>query len=67
MQAYSSLEARFARLSAIEDALGILQWDAETLMPEGASEGRSDQLATLKALAAEEEQCCERAFPSVAL
>src|SRR5215212_4544596 len=53
MQAYSSLEARFARLSAIQDALGILQWDAETMMPEGASEGRADQLATLKGLAHE--------------
>ena len=51
MQAYSFLEARFARLAAIQDALGILQWDAETMMPEGAGEGRSDQLATLKGLA----------------
>jgi len=53
MQAYSSLEARFARVAAIQDALGILQWDAETMMPEGASEGRADQLATLKGLAHE--------------
>ena len=53
MDAYRSLEARFARLASIEDALGILQWDAETMMPDGASEGRADQLATLKGLAHE--------------
>jgi carboxypeptidase Taq len=53
MQAYHSLEERFARLSSIEDAIGILQWDAETLMPEGAGESRSDQLATLKGIAHE--------------
>jgi carboxypeptidase Taq len=51
MQAYRALEARFARIAAIEDAVGILQWDAETMMPEGAGEGRADQLATLKGLA----------------
>jgi len=43
MQAYKTLEARFARISSIEDAIGILQWDAETLMPEGAADSRSDQ------------------------
>jgi carboxypeptidase Taq len=53
MHVYDSLEARFARITAIEDALGVLQWDAETVMPEGASEGRGDQLATLKGLAHE--------------
>ena len=53
MDAYRSLEARFARLASIEDALGILQWDAETMMPDGASDGRADQLATLKGLAHE--------------
>ncbi|HEX2553511.1 MAG TPA: carboxypeptidase M32 [Microvirga sp.] len=53
MEAYRSLEARFARIAAIEDALGILQWDAETTMPAGAGEERADQLATLKGLAHE--------------
>ncbi len=33
MQAYKTLEARFARISSIEDAIGILQWDAETRCP----------------------------------
>lgn len=53
MPAYKTLEARFARISSIEDAIGILQWDAETLMPEGAADSRSDQLATLKGIAHE--------------
>jgi carboxypeptidase Taq len=51
MQVYRSLEERFARISSIEDAIGILQWDTETMMPEGAADSRSDQLATLKGLA----------------
>ncbi|HEV7253044.1 MAG TPA: carboxypeptidase M32 [Mesorhizobium sp.] len=50
MQAYAELETRFARLASVEDAIGILQWDAETTMPEGAMEGRADQLATLKVI-----------------
>ena len=50
-RAYDALERRFARLAAIEDALGILHWDAETMMPAAAEAGRSDQLATLEAIA----------------
>lgn len=53
MQVYRSLEERFARISSIEDAIGILQWDTEIMMPEGAADGRSDQLATLKGIAHE--------------
>jgi carboxypeptidase Taq len=53
MQAYKSLEERFARIGSIEDALGILQWDTETMMPQGAADSRSDQLATLKGIAHE--------------
>jgi carboxypeptidase Taq len=53
MQAYRSLESRFARLASIEDAVGILQWDAETMMPEGSAGVRAEQLATLKGLAHE--------------
>jgi carboxypeptidase Taq len=49
--AYEALEARFARLAAIEDTLGILHWDAETMMPPGAEAGRADQLATLESIA----------------
>ncbi len=50
MRAYESLERLFGRLSAIGDAIGILGWDAQTLMPAGASEGRGEQLATLRGL-----------------
>ena len=53
MDAYSALEARFARLSAIEDALSILHWDAQTIMPSGSAEGRSEQIATLEGIAHE--------------
>ncbi|MDR7039402.1 carboxypeptidase Taq [Methylobacterium sp. BE186] len=51
MQAYLDLEQRFARLHALGDASGILGWDAQTLMPDGAAAGRADQLAVLKGLA----------------
>jgi carboxypeptidase Taq len=53
MKAYQQLEARFSRTAAVQDAVGILQWDTETMMPEGANDGRSDQLAVLKGLAHE--------------
>ena len=51
MRAYRSLEQLFARLSAIGDATAILGWDAQTLMPAGAAEGRGEQLATLRSIA----------------
>ena len=51
MRSYRALESRFARLHALGDAAGILGWDAQTLMPDGAAEGRADQLAVLKGLA----------------
>jgi carboxypeptidase Taq len=47
MQAYRTLEGRFARLGSIEDVIGILHWDARTMMPDGAAEDRSNQLAIL--------------------
>ena len=53
MTAYAELESRFRRIAAIGDALGILHWDAETLMPAGAAAGRSEQLATLRVLSHE--------------
>src|SRR5690242_15204364 len=51
MQAYRALEQRFARLSAVHDAIRILGWDQETMMPLGAAEGRSEQLASLEVIA----------------
>ncbi len=53
MQAYQSLTHLFGRLRAIDDAAGILGWDAQTLMPAGAAEGRAEQLATLRGMAHE--------------
>lgn len=51
--AYQELERRFARAAAIDDALGILQWDMQTMLPRGAIAGRSDQLATLERISHE--------------
>ncbi|MCE4224209.1 carboxypeptidase M32 [Methylobacterium sp. C25] len=53
MQAYRSPATTFSRLGAIEDASGILGWDMQTLMPDGASDMRGEQLATLSVLAHE--------------
>ena len=53
MQAYESLTALFGRLRALNDAAGILGWDAQTLMPAGAADGRAEQLATLRGMAHE--------------
>lgn len=51
--AYQELESRFTRLSMINDALGILDWDSQTMMPAGAADGRAAQIATLRVLAHE--------------
>ena len=53
MQAYRTLERRFARLSRLGDALGILGWDKETTMPLGAAEARGETIATLSVMAHE--------------
>jgi len=50
---YAELERRFARLSAVSRAAAILNWDRSTMMPDGASEDRADQLATLGVIAHE--------------
>src|SRR5687767_6138142 len=50
MHAYCSLEKRFACVDALQNAVGILQWDFETIMPNGAVRSRAEQLAVLKGL-----------------
>ncbi len=50
MQAYHTLERRFARLSRLDGALGILGWDKETTMPMGAAVERGEQIATLSVI-----------------
>ncbi|SJZ31902.1 carboxypeptidase Taq [Enhydrobacter aerosaccus] len=51
--AYAELERRFHRLSAVNRAGAILNWDRSTMMPDGASDDRADQLATLNVVAHE--------------
>jgi carboxypeptidase Taq len=48
MTAYQTLEKRFRRLGALQEAAGVLQWDSSVLMPPGGAGARGDQLATLK-------------------
>lgn len=50
-QPYQDLTGLFSRLRAIEDATGILGWDAQALMPAGAADGRAEQLAVLRGIA----------------
>jgi carboxypeptidase Taq len=45
---YQTLEARFARLGALQDATAMLQWDSATMMPAGGAPARAAQLAQLK-------------------
>jgi len=45
-----ALKARFARLTHLDDAIGMLHWDLSAMMPPGGAEARAGQLATLKAM-----------------
>lgn len=47
---HQQLERRFRRIRAVGDASGILSWDYQTMMPEGAGERRGEQMATLSVL-----------------
>lgn len=47
---YQQLERRFHRIKTVGDASGILSWDYQTMMPEGAGERRGEQLATLSVI-----------------
>jgi carboxypeptidase Taq len=49
--AYTELVERFARMAHFGDALAILDWDTQTMMPEGAADYRAAQTATLRAFA----------------
>ena len=52
-QAYETLRRRFARMGQIRNALGILGWDKDTMMPAGASDSRAESIATLAVLSHE--------------
>jgi len=45
--AYAKLEQKFRRLSALQEAAGMLHWDMSTVMPDGGRSARAEQLATL--------------------
>lgn len=49
--AYSALEGRFARRSAILDAAAVLEWDFAAIMPDGGADARSRQLVALQRVA----------------
>ena len=50
MPAYADLAAHFSRAAALANAIGILQWDSDTMMPKGAAETRAESLALLRVL-----------------
>jgi carboxypeptidase Taq len=50
MQAYQQLEARKKRASALSNAMGILYWDQQTMMPDGAAPARAAMLAELSVM-----------------
>lgn len=51
--AHARLKARFARIAALNEAAGMLHWDASAMMPPGGAESRGEQLAALAGLAHE--------------
>lgn len=47
MSAYDTLQDRFRRLHALNEAAGMLHWDMSTMMPSGGAQARTEQLAVL--------------------
>lgn len=45
---YERLHARFDRIATLREALGVLHWDLQTVMPRGGAEARGEQLAALE-------------------
>jgi carboxypeptidase Taq len=50
---YAALEDRFRRISGVDGALAILDWDTAVVMPRKAAAERGEQLAVLKRVAHE--------------
>jgi len=50
MTAYARLEAAFARIGAVEEAVAVLHWDQAAMMPPGGAAARGEQVATLRRL-----------------
>ncbi len=51
--AFDQLKTHLARVYDLQRAAHVLEWDQETFMPDGATEARAHQLATLHTLAHE--------------
>jgi carboxypeptidase Taq len=48
--AYTDLTRHFARIGRIRNALGILGWDKDVMMPAGAADSRADSIAALSVM-----------------
>lgn len=53
MDAYRALESRFKRIALVNEAVAMLHWDSNTMMPEGAAGSRAEQVAELKVMSHE--------------
>jgi carboxypeptidase Taq len=51
MTAYQRLADRFARIATVREAISVLRWDSEVMMPRGGGPARADQLAVLSSIA----------------
>lgn len=50
MTAYAALSSHFGRVAALSNAIGILQWDSDAMMPKGAAGTRAESMALLHVL-----------------
>ena len=50
MTAYTELSAHYGRISALSNAIGILQWDSDVMMPKGAAAQRAESMALLQVM-----------------
>ncbi len=48
MTAYDDLRRQFHVIASLQQARGFLEWDMQTVMPEGGADARSEQLAALQ-------------------
>jgi len=53
MNAYETAVQTFKRIATLNEAAGMLNWDAAAMMPEGGAASRGEQLATLAGLSHE--------------
>lgn len=48
MTPYRELEKHFKRISLLEEAIGVLDWDTAAMMPKGGASARAEQIAALR-------------------